>query len=1069
MKLVQTAIKLPVTVSVIVLLVALFGFLGILRIPVQLTPNVDKPIITVTTRWLGASPQEVEREIVEEQEELLKGTTNLKKMTSASKENEGQVTLEFYVGADKNNAMREVSDKLRQVSEYPPEADEPVVEAVDTNTNSYIAWMILQSEQDDVDVTELGDFIDDYVKPYLERVEGVAQINVFGGRQRELQVKVDPARLAARGLRLTEVRDALQAQNRNISAGTLGEGKRDYIIRTVGEFETTEQVASTVIRYDQSGPVYVRDVAEVNLDFKKRESLVRSRGDGVVALAAKREVGSNVMAVMASLRRSIDKVNLEVLRPRQLDLSLTQVYDETSYIRSAIRLVLSNLLMGGGMAVAVLLIFLRSMRATGVVALSIPIAVVGTFLVLSLLGRNLNVISLAGMAFAVGMVVDNAIVVVENIFRHVDELGKSRWQAAYDGTVEVWGATLASTLTTVAVFVPIIFVQEEAGQLFRDIAIAVSVAVTLSLLVSITVIPTMSARLLRIGGREGVAKHKGNAAARIASLVQALNRSTLRRCALVVVLVVASLGGSRLLAPAATYLPEGNRNLIFAILIPPPGYNLEQMESIGRHIESTIRPFWENEDGSRQAQELQADWHARTDGSAPPLIDNFFFVAHAGMMFMGCTSREPTRVAPLVGVFYHSLADVPGVIPIVVQSSLFGRGISVGNTIDLELSGADLAQITSAASQVQVAWMMNYGTFPRPIPGNYNLPRPEVRAVLHPEKAAELGLNVRDVGFMIEACVDGALVGDYRHESGVIDMALVISEAQSQLTQDLEQIPIFVGNGRVVPVGAVAEFINDAAVEEIQHIEEQRSVTLQLTPPAGMPLSAAMRGLEEDILATMRQDGRLSPAVSYRMAGEADKLVQTFKSLRGGFLLALLISYLLMAALFENWLYPLLIMISVPLALVGGFLGLRILHLFTGQQMDSLTMLGFIILIGIVVNNAILIVHQAINNMGSEMDPHSAVTESVRTRVRPIFMSTATSVFGMLPLVLMPGAGSELYRGLGSVVVGGLAVATLFTLLLVPALFTLVLDFIKWFSPSGKKRREPSPAAESVTMGDSGG
>ena len=411
---------------------------------------------------------------------------------------------------------------------------------------------------------------------------------------------------------------------------------------------------------------------------------------------------------------------------------------------------------------------------------------------------------------------------------------------------------------------------------------------------------------------------------------------------------------------------------------------------------------------------------------------------------MGGRSADENNVAPLVDLFRHAAADVPGVFAFPSQSSLFERGLSSGNSIDLEILGSDMGGVKQAAGALRGTILQKLGAFPRPEPSNYDLGAPELRIRLDEGRAADLGLNVRDLGFVVRSMVDGAVVSDFRDQDGAtIDIKLRPVLEGRRYTEQLTDIPLFTPAGRYVPLSSVASIDEGTAATEIRHIEEKRSVKLIVSPPAGIELSTMMARLQEEVIDPLRASGAIPASVMTRLSGTADKLVSTRQALQWNLLLAIVITYLLLSALFENFLYPIVILFSVPLAAVGGILGLRIAHEVTGHQMDLLTMLGFVILIGTVVNNAILIVHQGLNYIRNEgMANRDAIRESVRTRIRPIFMSTATSVLGMTPLVLFPGAGSELYRGLGSVVIGGLIASTLFTLLVVPTLFGLVLSVV---------------------------
>ena len=1173
MEIVRFAIRNPVKVAVGVILLLMFGVLSIFQIRVQLTPDVDRPVITVRTSWIGASPQEVESEIVDRQEEKLKNVSGLTKLVSSSRQNAAEIRLEFPVGVDKDRAFRDVSDRLRQVTGYPDEVDEPVITATDNDMAKTIAWMILYSKEG-TNVADLKSFLEDHVKPILERAEGISEVSVYGGHEREIQIEIDPYRLAARGLTFRDVESALRRQNKNISAGTVNQGKRDYSYRTIGEFRNLASIEETVIAYKGGGPVLIGDIATVIDGFKKPTGFVRSKGRDVIAMPARRETGANVLEAMANLKKQVEVVNREILSVRGLGLELTQVYDETHYILSAIGLVIRNIFFGGFLAIVVLFVFLRSISGVGIIAVTIPISVIGTIFVIGLLGRSINVVLLAGMAFAVGMVVDNAIVVLENIYRH-RSMGKDKMQAALDGTREVWGAILASTLTTMAVFLPIITIQDEAGQLFKDIAIAISSAVALSLFVSVLVIPPLAARFFHAGAALAAGEPSGNPnpadseasvprdafnsrrdrpwppAAWVSSVVERIHRTVSAR-----VVVVAGFSGASVLAtwlfmPAAEYLPAGNKNLIFGLLFTPPGYSVETFREMAMIVEDGdpndpydgLRPAWTAEIGSELAGLLpEIEISLGKDGASkrkivPPPIENFFFVSFDGGAFMGCTSKIPTNVKPLEQVMARAGQRIPGVFTMFNQASLFsGGGRGTGNTVDFEIRGDDLDQVYEAASAIRRKTMELGYSYPSATPANFDLGRPEVRMVPDRARAADLGLDVRDVGFILRACVDGAFVGEYNDHGDKVDMTLTVANTKFAALRDIESIPVFTPTGNIVPISSAVTFSRSTAAQEIVHIEEMGSVTLSIKPKMGVPLQQTMWELEEQVISPLRRTGAIPAGVMTSLAGTADKLTQTRRALVGDFrntidrvaipglsagvtallvlltiavaivtvrstlgtrqavvtalvlvvggavvflmlnpklmlmlfqsraVLALLVTYLLMAALFESFIYPLVIMFSIPLAAVGGVLSLRIVHEVSLydvtspiQQLDVLTMLGFVILVGIVVNNAILIIHQALNYMKHEnLEPSHAVIRSVQTRTRPILMSALTSLFGMLPLVVMSGAGSELYRGLGSVVLGGLLVSTVFTLIVIPAIFTLVLDLQAFL------RRE-APGVESIS------
>ncbi len=1104
MNFVRFCVERPVAVVVIAVLTVMAGLLSLSAAPIQLTPEIQPTFVSVTTFWDGASPAEVESEILIEQEEKLRGVANLVKMTSVARQNEGVIRLEFKVGADKEAVLREVSDKLREVPEYPENVDEPVVEAGDFSSRDFIAWIIVRCPDDNYDVRDSYDFYFDRVKPFLERVPGVSEIGVLGGREREVQVRVDTSAMATRGVTYGDLIRALRAENVDASGGQLPEGKRDIRLRVVGKYDDPELINQTVVKVDAQGaPVRVRDIGEAVVTFSEAASVVRSKGRTVLAINAQREVGSNVLEVMAGLKAQIAELNLKggMLDQESLRLGLSgpmhldMVYDQTIYIYNALDLVISNIYIGGALAILCLLLFLRSIRATLIVAATIPVSIIGSFVVLPMFGRNINVISLAGMAFAVGMVVDNAIVVLENIFRRRQQ-GEPALRAALHGAGEVWIAIAVSTLTTVVVFIPVLTIQEEVGQLFRDIALAICAAVLLSLGAAVIIIPPFAARMLRKGFDEPKKRRRRGPLTRLSETLgkarDAFARamhwalgSWLIRLSVVGVTATAALVGVAVLAPPATYLPAGNRNLVFGFLIPPPGYNLDKQIALGQRIEETLEPYWEARAGTPEAAALptvpQFDPASGTMTQVqPPPIENFFFVSFGGGMFMGATSQVETVVRPLVPLMQTAASQsvLPGVYAIPFQTPLFQiGGFGSSNSIDLEISGDSLDQVRSSALALmgKAMELSQQGVFdgiPRPDPGNFNIAAQEVRLKVDPFRAAMAGVSVADIATAMRVMGDGAIIGDYRYGGENIDIR-VIDERQADYNApelgigQLASVPIPTPSAGAVNVASLADLSRVDSPQQINRIEGRRSVTLTLAAPVGVPLETAMEAVREEMIGPFREAGVIPPTVETSLAGAANKLTQVRRSMLGDWsggivaslkalmtsrlFLALLCCYLLMCALFESFIYPLVIMISVPLAMVGGMAGLRVVHWYDPtQQLDTLTMLGFVILIGVVVNNAILLVAQALNFMRGfgessedviqKLPPREAITESARTRLRPILMSTMTSVLGMAPLVIAPGAGSELYRGLGAVVLTGLVFSTVFTLILCPMLMSMAID-----------------------------
>ena len=1041
MNLIRVAIDRPIAVISAVLMALLFGIVALTSIPIQLTPDVRKPVITIETKWPGAAPAEIEREIINEQEEVLRGLPGVEKMTSRSQDGQGDVTLEFKIGQDMDRALLLVANRLDRVSSYPDEADEPTLDTAGTEDNP-IAWFIVTREEgNERPIHTFRDLIEDTVQDRLERVNGVSKVNVYGGSEQELQVTVDPERMARYQLTVPEIVDALRAANISATAGDVEEGKRRYIVRTEGEFVEPAQIEQVVLRSLQDegtgrlGRVTVGDIATVAFGHKEPFANIRILGSPAMAVNAQRETGANVIDTMAGIKEAIEEMQAGPLPAA--GLTIRQVYDETVYIDSAINLVNQNILVGGLLAALMLLLFLRSGYATLIVSIAIPVSVVASFVAMAFMGRSLNVISLAGIAFAVGMVVDAAIVVLENIYR-LRQNGLPPAEAAYQGAKQVWGAILVSALTTVMVFIPILTMELEVGQLFRDIAVAISVAVMLSLLVAMTVIPALSRRLLtnvRPAGTSLSLPVIDHLASGFSSVVMGFTGAVVknRLLALIVaaVVTVIALFASYTLLPKLEYLPDGNRNLVFGVVIPPPGYNLDTKTEIARTIEEASKPLWSIETG------------VEPEPGGPPKIKNFFFVSARGFIFLGAQSEQPERAGELIEPLSKPVFAEPGTFGFITQPSMFGRGIGGGRAVDMDISGPDLVQVLGtalrAAGLVSGVLPREQGHQLRPKPG-LELGAPEVRLIPDRTRLADAGVSARTLATTVDAFNDGLRVAEITVGGRRIDLTLLGPKPEGERTQSIEALPVVTGSGQILPASSLADVQVTEGPNEILHLERERTVTLEIRPANDMPLETAMEILERDVISKLRSDG-LPLGVKINLAGTADQLTQTWDAMVINLGLAIVIVYLVMAVLFESFVYPLIILISVPVAAAGGVGGLALLNLYQYQALDMLTLLGFVILVGIVVNNAILLVHQTLHLVREQaMAVDEAIKEATRNRLRPIFMSTLTSVFGMLPLVLFPGAGSELYRGLGSVVIGGLSLSALLTLLLIPPMLSLFMS-----------------------------
>ena len=1002
MNLIQDALDNHIAAIVAAILVVLFGLVSLSRLPVQLTPEIERPKISINTSWRAAAPEEVEAEIIEPQEKVLRGLPGMTELESEAQRGRARVTVTFAVGTDLQRGLVDVLNRLNRVSGYPEDADEPVLSTVGGRSRA-IAWFIIKPQPgNERDIVSYLDFVEDVVQTRFERVPGVSMSEVRGGRPLEVRVTFDPYRAASLGVELPEM--ARRAgSNEDVSAGTADVGKRRYTLRFTGAYDIAD-IGEMILDWRDGRPVRLRDVASVGIRMADPESFVINKGGTAIAVNAHRESGVNVLEVMTGLKTAAAELVSGPLT--DAGLRMEQVYDETVYINRSLQMLFGNLLLGIALAIGVLWWFLRRLRATLLVAVSIPVSLLFAFSVLDLSGHTVNVISLAGLAFSVGMVLDASIVVLENIVR-LRESGMGSVQASYQGANQVRGALIASTATTVAIFLPVVFLPDEAGQLFSDLALTIAFAVIASMLMALIIMPTMANQWLREVNSDDPHSHWW---AGITRRIMALTETRGQRVRWIAVLVSVPLLLVVLLKPAADYLPDGNRNLVFAFIQPPPGVNIDHLRSeMGQVVAERLAPY--------------------VSGEKQPAIRHYFFVAYNGGVFMGARAADPGRAKELVAVINQTVRGFPDSIAFASQSSLFG-GSRGGRTVDMNIQGRNLDKLLDAARAGFVAMQSQWPEANvSPSPG-LELAEPELRLEPVERRIAEAGWNRDTMAQVSRALGDGLYVGDYFDGEERLDI-IVRTEAW-ETPEQLAAIPLATPAAGIIPFGELVEVQRTAGPDKLRRLDRRRTVTLRVTPPKGVSLEETIAFLKENIEPLVK--AKLAQGGGVRYSGAADKLQEALVNISGSFMLALVILYLLMSALFHSFRDGLLVLLVLPLAAVGGVIALRLLNLVTFQPMDLLTMIGFIILLGLVVNNAILLVYQARQSERQGMSRRQAVEQAVCLRLRPILMTTLTSVFGMLPLLLMPGAGTELYRGLAGVIVGGMLVSAFFTLLLLPAM-----------------------------------
>ncbi len=1031
---IKNAIERPIAVMATMLLIVLFGVVALRTIPIQLSPDIEKPIYQIRVSWPGAAPEDVDREIVKRLETELFNLAGVEEILSRSSNGSARVTLTYSLLTDMDRALTVLLSKLAGISGLPSESSAPQVQTSNSDDSPIARMALVAVEGQNVDLESLGSFVSSKVVDFLARTPGVAEITYNGGGKKQLRVIIDPEKLASYRLSTSVVLDSLRTATTLQSVGRVEQGKRVYTVRTEAIAYTPETALNTILRADfnengQISPVLLSDVAEVEFAVEKRTSFRRLNGQDAIIINALREPGINVVSTMQALSNSVASLNKSILNPKGLQLNI--IYDETAYIRSAIDLVQQNIWIGGILALCILLLFLHSLYPTMVIFIAIPVSVVGTFVAISGFGLSINVISLAGMAFAIGMVVDASIVSLENIFR-LRQKGIDAPTAAYLGARQVWTPILGSALTTVLVFVPIIMLNLPVGQLFRDIGIAISVSVLISVVVSVTVIPALASKLLA-GRSEKFQKMRPIpvldwTARLISSLVVRFAKYTTRNRKIALLTVISLLTSSLavifLMMPKLDYLPDGNANFMLGRIFVPPGYSINETKKIADKMEAAARPLWEKSD-------------KMGDG---PGIERFFFVAFDGGGFAGATATDPTRVTELRPVLMRPVFSEPGARAFVFQASLFGRSVGGSRSINIDLIGPSLASLVSVTRQLtqilDESFPVSDGNQVRILP-SLDSGAPQIRISPDPEQLVKIGITPREFSSLVDILNDGLGIADVPINGELVELILTGDEAGEMGINDLSAMPVINRQGLLVRLDQVARVEIISAPQTIRRLNGNQALTIRVRPQEAIALETAINSINSNVLPQLKQIAQ-NNGVSISVSGAASALEETWVAMQANFFTALGVIFLLMVILLRSFILPGIIILAVPIAVAGGILGLYILNLFLRQPLDMLTMLGFVILTGIVVNNAILMVEQTCLQIREEsMAVDESIIEATRNRIRPIFMSTLTSLFGLVPLVIFPGAGSELYRGIGTVVFGGLALSTVATLFMVPGLLSI--------------------------------
>ena len=1004
----ERAVKNPAAVAVAVAIIALFGLFSLKNLPVQLFPDIDLPQLNVQASWRAASPKEVESAILEPMEEVLQGLPGMQVMEANAFNGGAFVNMQFNLETDMQATLMDVIGRLNRLPPLPADADPPVVQLGGRGSaNSALTWFFVQKLPGTPgQLTDYARQVEEIIKPRIEAIEGVAGVDFLAGAPEQLQIIIDPYRAAELGLPLTDIA-ARASRSTDISGGFVDVGRRQYTLRFEGRYDP-DQLRNQVMEWRDGRPVRLGDIAEIKIDRGLRRNIVVQNGNPAMGVRIDRQNGANVLAALTEVKAAMDELREGPLR--ELGLDVQQSFDASVFIQRAIKLVRNNLLLGVLLSIGVLWWFLRDTRGTLLIATSIPISLLATFIVLQLTGRSLNVISLAGLAFAVGMVLDAAIVVSENIVR-MRERGETPGKAALLGTGQVQGALLASTATTVAIFLPVLFLRDVEGQLFADLALTIAIAVCASLLVALTILPAMAGNWL-----QAKKMTRGHAPqwARFSGFLMKASRTPQRRSVIIATLVAVPLLTTWFLFPQLDYLPPVKRDAVDAFLQTPPGatWDMKEKEIVGTLVER-LEPYM--------------------SGKKEPALKNYYIWMFSGGGSIGARVLDQSKVKDLETVMRDEiLVDIPDFRGFAAQGNLFG-GFGGGRDIAVHMQSSDEEGLIGAAAAGQQQLMStfpgaNVQSFPPP-----ELAQPELRIYPDDSRISEAGWNRNAVASVIRTLGNGLWLGEYF--DGEDRMDIIMKAEGWETPEQLANTPVMTPAGEVVPLGELVRVERTTGPGQIRRVNGRRTVSLTVSPPENVSLETAVSQIREEVEPLLKSSLPDDGTIIY--GGSADSLNDAIEAMSNNFLMALVILFLLMAGLFRSLKDSAIVVLTIPLAGVGGVIALQILNLFSFQPMDLLTMIGFIILLGLVVNNAILLVDQTRRAERQGMSRDQAVEKALNIRLRPIFMSTFTSIFGMLPLILLPGEGSVIYRGLATAIVGGMSCSLIFTLLMLPSLLRL--------------------------------
>lgn len=1021
MKLSDLAVRRPVTIAMVFLVIILLGTVSMVKLNMDLLPELDLPMAMAITSYEGVGPEEIENLVTRPIEGSLGTVNGIKNINSVSSQGSSSVFIEFAWGTDMNFAVTQMREKIDFLAPMLPEGVEKTMFfKLDPNM---MPIMVL-GFGGNLDLVTLDKLASDVIKPHLERVDGVASVQVMGGVKREIRISALPQRLQAYGLSLDSIVSNLRMENRNMSAGTIEEGLKEHMVRVTGEFSSIQEIEDLQLPLASGGYIRLGEIAQIEDTYKEKNQFVYMDGVPCVQITVQRQTDANTVKVSDAINKEL--LEIKKLLPAEAEYKIA--FDQASFIRLALDNVKSNVLIGAMLAIFILLLFLRNIRSTLIIGTAIPISIIATFILMYFGGLTLNLISLGGLALGVGMMVDNAIVILENIYRYRQE-GWSRIEAAKRGSNEVALAVTASTLTTIAVFLPIVYVEGLASQIFRPMALTVSFSLIASLLVALTLVPMLSSKILKLeqNSKNDNNKKRVSPLTRITNLWgNALNaldqkyRSLLawainhRKKVIISTLLLIIVSVALMPMVGVEFIPKQDTGEYSINIALPNGTAVRETQRVTQMVVEYIQELPED------------DWAIYAVGMGGGMIGNSSSSERATISGKLVNKTERNRsIDEVLDELRKKCANIPG-----ADIEIRAADASMGGTtasIEIGLMGDNLDVLKALADTVAERIKMVDGT--REVQTSLEDGRPEIHVQINRQKANQYGINGMQLSAFLATAINGATATKYRNDGEEVDVCVVLNEEYRQNLNDLEYLTISSPSGTLIPLKDIASLEITTGPTKINRLNQSRRVSIT-GDISGRDLGSVMKDIQQSL-----NDVLIPPGVQLEYAGANKEMIKAFTDLSLALILAVILVYMILAAQFEGLLTPFVIMFSIPPTLIGVVFSL----LLTKRTMSVPTFIGVIMLAGIVVNNAIVLVDY-INTLRKRdgMDRNEAILKAGPTRLRPILMTTLTTVLALVPSVLGVGEGAELSAPMATAVAGGLTFSTLITLILIPCIYIIM-------------------------------